>query len=583
MVRLRTSIAVLSDKIDIQDDVSVSSQYSVVPAAEKLTDFLARVSPAGELLFASHGSALWLDRSPEELAPGINLYSLILPSDHLLLQEALHMARVKGREELQARLLKADGNHVWAACRLVNLSPQTRDREILFAAWDISAFKAAEERLFHMANHDDLTGLANRSLLHKRILEAIRAAKEGDSGLAVLLLDLDDFKKVNNTLGHLAGDELLVEAAQRLRGCVRAGDVVARTGGDEFVVVLPGLRESDDVAMLAGKLLNALKRPYAVKGNTLYVGVSMGVALYPDHGRDEHLLIKHADTALYKAKELGKNRWHVFVPEGGTAVERRVRLEEALYDAVQNGEFTLVYQPLFCARTRKLRGIEALMRWHRPGHGPVSPAEFIPLAEDNGLINHLGRWSMRAACHQLAEWNRRWGTDLYASVNISPLQFRQERFKESIVETLKESGLSAEHLTLEITEGALMHDPKQIQGLLEFVRGLGVRISVDDFGTGYSSLAYLKRFPLSVLKIDRSFVNDLTIDPSDRAIISAIMGLAKELRLEVVAEGVETEEQFGILKSMGCDIIQGYLLGKPVSADELERKIEAGEWQPKRT
>jgi diguanylate cyclase (GGDEF)-like protein len=450
--------------------------------------------------------------------------------------------------------------------------------ELLFAAWDVGVMPEVRAHPESPYQRDELTGLANRGNLQRQLADMIRSTPPGAAGFALLHMGLDGFQKVNEALGPELGDQLLVESAKRLQSLLRATDVIARTGGDEFTLILAGTHAEADVLLVARKILMAMQRPFVLAERHLHLSASIGIARFPEHAVEGLLLFRCAGIALSMAKEAGRNRFQLYVPEGGAANQQRVVLEERMYDAIQNGEFEMNYQPLFRADTRKLVGVEALMRWNHPGAGFVSPAEFIPLAEKNGLIGFLGTWSLRVCCHQVARWNESWGIRLGASVNLSPVQFRRGDLTATVLGALRESGLPAECLTLEITEGALMQDPENTQRLLDSLRESGVGISVDDFGTGYSSLAYLKRFRLTSLKIDRSFVNDLSRDANDQAIVSAIVSLAKELGLKVVAEGVQTEAQLAILQGKGCDVVQGYLLGKPVSVDEFARKVEMGEW-----
>ncbi len=546
--------------------------------ADKLTDFLARVSPAGLMSYVSNRGADWLGRPELHGHRGASLFELVCPEDHPCLQEALDLATGQSAQEFSVRLLDQIGAETWVNCRLFPIFQHGKHVELLLAAWNIAHFKLAEEKLKHVVLHDALTGLANRTLLMRQLEDMVCAPCAGE-GFAVMHLDMDGFKKVNDALGHEAGDRLIVEAAERLKKLLRATDVVARTGGDEFVLILPGNFELPQVTALARKLLNTLQKPYDLVCNTLHLTASVGIALFPEHGREAGQLLKYADIALAKAKDTGRNRFHVYGPEGAAGVEKRVRIESLMYDAIQNGEFEIHYQPLFHADTGLIAGVEALMRWRHPTEGMIPPSDFIPIAEESGLINFLGKWSLRVACHQVAEWNGRWGSRLTASVNVSPRQFLHQDLVTMIEEVLRESGLSADCLSLEITEGALMQNPKVAAPLLDRLRAGGVGVSVDDFGTGYSSLAYLKRFPLTTLKIDYSFVRDLTTDANDRAIISMIVGLAREMELRVVAEGVETAEQLAFLRDKGCDIIQGFLLGRPVTATDLAANIETGVWR----
>ena len=547
---------------------------------DRLADFLARVRPDGRIQFVSAQGLDWLGYAADALGKGDPLEDLLAPEDQAPVRQALTQAAGQGRLALSARLLRGDGTSVRVVCRVLGLAGTGAHAECLFAAWALGEVKAGLER--HGARDDEpapdgLTGLPTRAWLMARLAELTRPGA-AQPGFALLHLDLDGFHKVNDALGHDAGDRLLVETAGRLKSLLRASDQVIRSGSDEFALLLPGASDEEAVLPVARKVMAALQRPFILGAGQAHLSASIGIALYPEHAQDGTQLFKCADVALSAAKREGRRRWCVYRREGSEALNRRLALEEALYDAIQNGEFEMHYQPIFRASTREMAGVEALMRWNRPGEGFVSPAEFIPLAESNGLIGFLGAWSLRASCHQVAQWNAAWDTRLRASVNLSPAQFRDGDLVTKVREALTESGLAPACLSLELTEGALMHDPAEAEALLLQLRGLGAGISVDDFGTGYSSLAYLKRFPLSTLKIDRSFVQDLERDANDLAIVSAILGLAQALGLHVVAEGVETEAQWAVLTDKGCDLIQGYLLGRPVNAQTLHDKVEGGEW-----
>jgi diguanylate cyclase (GGDEF)-like protein len=473
-------------------------------------------------------------------------------------------------------MLRQDGSRVWMTCRLLPLAAGGKHAELLFAAWEVG-----ERPLPPSGDEaaDPLTGLPTRAQLLRELQELTRPAPGRAGGFALLHLDLDGFQKVNDALGHAAGDRLLVEAASRLSSLLRTSDRVARFGSDEFAMILSGTHEREAVHQVARKILTAMSRPYHLGDRHLHLTASIGIALYPEHASDGGQLLKHADIALTSAKAGGRNRCLFYRSGGVEEASRQVSLEEHMYEAIQNGEFEMHYQPICRPDTRELVSVEALMRWHRPGEGFVPPAEFIPLAERNGLIGFLGAWSLRASCHQVARWNATWGVGMGASVNLSPVQFHQGDIVDMVRKALDESGLPPHLLTLEITEGALMQDPAETEALLNRLRALGVGISVDDFGTGYSSLAYLKRFPLSSFKIDRSFIAELDGDGNDLAIVSVLIDLARVLDLSVVAEGVETEAQLHMLADKGCRLIQGYLLGRPVSAQDLTDKVESGEWK----
>lgn len=546
---------------------------------DRLADFLARVSADGQILFVSRQGAEWLGYGEHCFKKGDDLASLVAPEDQPRLGQALARALAEGRQALTLRLIRHDGAWITATCRVLTLVATGRHAELLFAGWDAGGPLPADGDRTGAPPPDPLTGLPSRGLLLRRLAELTRPDQPLGSDFALMHLDLDGFQKVNDALGHGMGDRLLVETASRLTSQLRASDLVVRSGSDDFVLILAGPHDQDGVAQVARKLLAGIQRPYRLEERHLHLTASIGVALCPEHGRDGEQLLKYADIALASAKAGGRNRWQLYRAGGGERAHREVSLEERMYDAIQHGEFEMYYQPICRARSREMVRVEALMRWHRPGEGFVSPAEFIPLAERNGLIAFLGAWSLRASCHQAAAWSRSWGRSMQVSVNLSPAQFGHGDVVTLVRNALAESGLPADCLSLEITEGTLMRDAEESEGLLGRLRELGVGISVDDFGTGYSSLAYLKRFPLSSLKIDRSFVAELERDGNDMAIVSVIAGLARELGLDVVAEGVETEAQLRILADKGCAYVQGYLLGRPVSAQELSGKVASGEWK----
>ncbi|MDB5745259.1 MAG: histidine kinase [Massilia sp.] len=440
------------------------------------------------------------------------------------------------------------------------------DGVLLVVGRDMSAQHATEERLRHMATHDALTELPNRLLLADRVRMVVANARRSGHGFAVATVGLDGFKKVNDGLGHQVGDTVLRQAAARLRRALRDSDTLARPGGDEFVAVLPGTVTDAQIKLVTGRLLAALQSPFEIDGHTIYLAASVGVALYPQHAEDDNGLLALADAALARAKETGKARAVVYSVREEGPPQHDISLEAAMFTAVREGEFLLYYQPIVDARTRLIEGFETLMRWKHPTLGMVPPARFIPIAETNGLINLLGAWALKAACVQLRQFEEAAGRDLYISVNISPRQFRNDKFLDVLDQALALSNLPGAKLVLEITEGTLMVDPQHAETILTRMAERGARIAIDDFGTGYSSLAYLKRFPISVLKVDRAFVKDLPGAHKEAAICSAVLDMARHLDLVVVAEGVETEDQLGWLQQRDCRYVQGYLTGKPMPA-----------------
>lgn len=546
--------------------------------ADRLTDFLARVTADGIIRFVSPQGVEWLRQPEGFLDKGHSLFDAIEPEDRPALREALAAAQDPVPRKLVLRMLRGGVGSVRVLGRVLTLTQGGAKQELLFAAWDPRDFSLGQHSSIAAQTLDGLTGLPNRDSLLQRLAELCASNSQEGAGLTLLHLGLDGFQKVNDALGHEAGDQLLREAGRRLVGMLRAGDMVARTSGDEFGVILRDTADRQDSLNVARKIQSAMQRPFQHGESHLHITASIGVALFPEHADDGQQLFKCADTALSMAKQASPNQCLVYAPEGGSALRQKVLLEERMYDAFQNGEFEQYYQPLFHARTGVLAGFEALMRWNCPGQGMVPPGDFIPLAEKNGLITLLGAWSLRASCHQMAYWNKLWGKALSISVNLSPSQFRHKDILGTVNKTLRESGLPPDRLILEITEGVLMHDPAQAGSVLEGLHAQGVHVSVDDFGTGYSSMAYLKRFRLNSLKIDRSFISDLSQDGNDQAIVGAILSLAHALGLKVVAEGVETEEQLEILRAKECDIIQGYLMGRPLPVDEVETRVNTGQW-----
>ena len=535
-----------------------------------LTDFAVRINAEGMILQASELSQAFLDLSASPVGESVNLF--IQPEDMAVFQEAQEVAALIGiKQSFVCRLLRQRALPVWMDCHIFRL--QGRDEYVL-VAFDASHWKENEAKLAHSSTHDPLTGLPGRALLDDRVKMGINAGLRENQGICLMLLDLDGFKKVNDTLGHKSGDKLIKAFAERIQGIIRSSDTLSRVGGDEFalIMVVTGDDLKKGIETVARKILALSQRPFQIDGNDLYISASIGLAIYLEHGDDSATLLKHAEIAMYSAKELGKNRWELYDPQIDGSQKGHLSLEAAMHEGIQNGEFLLHYQPIFCMQTGVLRGAEALMRWERPGHGLVSPAQFIPLAESSGLIEILGAWALRMACHQAKLWQGAGAADFYISVNVSPSQFRKPGFTELVIKALDESGLAPSSLMLEITEGVLMSDPQKSNTILSGLRNSGVKIAIDDFGTGYSSLSYLKKFPLSVLKIDKSFVDDVPKCAEDVAIVSAVLSLAAGLGLVVVAEGVELEEQLEFLKAKGCDLVQGYLTGRPMNVTAFQEK-----------
>ncbi len=441
---------------------------------------------------------------------------------------------------------------------------------------DISQVKRSQMQLDHMANHDPLTDLPNRTLLDDRLKQAInRAARQGTE-LAVLFIDLDRFKNVNDTLGHPSGDQVLQEVARRLKTLLRGHDTVARQGGDEFIILIEDFSEPEIAETVADKVIEAVSQPLHIRDKEFFIGASIGISIYPEDGIDAASLIKHADAAMYRAKEHGRNTWQFYTRELTEHASERLQLEAGLRRALERKEFELFYQPKVDLRDGRILAAEALLRWTHPELGFVPPDKFISIAEDNGLILPIGEWVLRDACRSTAQWVRDYPDFQHMAVNISGVQIQRDDMVALTEAVLHEYGLAASQLQLEITESVLMQYPQRATDVLEGLRDRGICLAVDDFGTGYSSLSYLKKFPIHTLKIDRSFVQDIPHDSNDTAITRAIIALGKSLQLRIVAEGVETAEQGQFLQAEGCDYGQGYFYSRPVPAAEFERLLKAG-------
>lgn len=439
---------------------------------------------------------------------------------------------------------------------------------------DISERIKREEHIKYQAFHDALTKLPNRYLLYDRLNMLISHAQRNEEKIAVMLLDLDRFKRINDTMGHPAGDLLLQEVAERLKGCLRLGDTVSRLGGDEFCIVLEDIKTVDNVVKVSNKIFNALSRPIQLKGHELHITTSIGVSIFPNDGCDVDALIKNADTAMYEAKASGRNSLRLYTVSMNQEALESLAIETTIIKGLEKEEFVVYYQPQLCLVTGKIIGAEALIRWQHPELGFLLPNRFISIAEETGLIEPLGNWVLKASCHQVRHWLDKGYHPISVAVNLSASQFQQHTLVSTVNEVLTESEISAALLDIEITESSAIQDPDSAITILKKLKKMGVQLSMDDFGTGYSSLALLNRLPIDRLKIDRSFISNIEEDYEKQAIVAAIIAMAKSLSLKVLAEGVETKEQMEYLKALGCDEIQGYFISPPLKPEEFEALLE---------
>jgi diguanylate cyclase (GGDEF)-like protein len=499
-------------------------------------------------------------RRTHAAAPGIPLVVLTGLDDESLAVQALQLGAqdylIKGQIETRGLL------------RALRYAVERKTME--------SAALAMARQMAHSAEHDFLTGLPNRMLLNDRIGQAIALARRHTRKVAVLFLDLDGFKHINDSLGHPVGDKLLQSVAKRLVACIRGSDSVSRQGGDEFVVLLLDLEHAEDAAVTARRMLEAVALPHSVDHHDLHVTASIGVSVYPDDGLDADTLIKNADTAMYQAKENGRRSFQFFKPAMNVRAVERQFIEEGLRRALERGELALYYQPKVNLTTGAIAGVEALLRWTHPTRGPIAPTQFIPVAEECGLIVPIGRWVLREACTQAWTWIKAALPVTTMSVNVSAMEFRDKNFLDGVFAILLETGFDPSLLQLELTESVLMKSVESTASILQNLRKRGVQVAIDDFGTGYSSLSYLRKFPVDALKIDQSFVRQISTPGDDTTIVKAVIGMARSLRLRVIAEGVETLEEVAFLRAYRCEEAQGYYFSRPVPAEQFAMLLRNG-------
>ncbi len=525
-----------------------------------------------EFMYANDALAKLFGYASPESMIGRSFCDLYEPHEQIrVITSIVPTVQQRGRWRGEATGLRVDGINFPQEVSLTSIA----GNGMVCVVRDITERTYAEEQIKHLAYHDALTNLPNRLLFKDRLTVALSHAHRETSRLAVLFLDLDRFKVINDSLGHNIGDQLLQAVAARVQACVRDSDTVARLGGDEFTILLPRLMRSEDVAPVAGKLIEAVRYPFHIEGREFFITTSIGISVYPEDGADAETLIKNADTAMYQAKELGRDNYQLFNAHVNAKALQRIAVEHGLRKALANDEMQVYYQPIYDLRTDRITGMEALLRWHHPQMGTIPPATFIPIAESTGAMVPIGSWALRQACKQAKEWHDAGHRSLSLAVNLSVTQLQQTDLVDTVRTVLEDTGYPPRLLELEITESSAMHSPETSIRVLYELKKLGLRISLDDFGTGHSSLSYLKRFPVDTLKIDQSFVQDTTSDPDAAAIVQAIIAMAHSLRLKVIAEGVEFTEQANFLRRHNCDQLQGFLITPPVPAPQFAAFVQA--------
>ncbi len=539
------------------------------------SDLVVKIDTDGRLQFASPSFCMLFGIDEEHLV-GRELCPIINTNGPAVLKDALRRLDCHPKacyHEICSQTLDGPRWIGWAMKGVTD--EQGRISAVVGIGRDVTDRKMAEQEIRKLAHFDSLTGLPNRSLLYDRLSQTLALAKRNSGSAAVLFIDLDRFKQINDVFGHQLGDRFLQEASRRLTGSVRASDTVARLGGDEFVVILSDIMQCSQAGAIASKIIGSMHQPFYLDGHELHSGASIGVALYPADGDDVDTLLKHADIAMYQAKESGRGLFKFYSPDHNEKMLQRMALESALRRALENSELFLHYQPLINGATGALSGFEALVRWQHPQLGLLLPSRFITVAEETGLILPLGEQVLRNACQQARSWHKAGYTGLQISVNLSPRQFQQRSLLPLIDQIIEETGCNPALIELELTETTLMDNAEEAVVLLKALKRRGFRLAIDDFGTGYSSLSHLKHFPIDRLKIDRSFVSDLNRSKEDDAIVEAIIAMARSLSLQVVAEGIELVEQYTTLKQWGCDTLQGFYFSKPLAVEEATAFLRA--------
>ncbi len=548
---------------DVQQEYLLLSEYS--------TDLITKYKPDGLCMYASPSVINVLGYRSDEMV-GTHVFHHFHPDD--LKSKRRFFSKLLDTSSDSAfcyRVRKKDGDYIWLeTTSTAILDPESKEIiEVIAVSRDITERKETEERLLFLANYDSLSGLPNRALFRDRLRRAVARAQRNETQVALFFIDLDRFKTINDSLGHHAGDQLLRSVSRRLKQFARKGDTIARLGGDEFTIILEGINDSEDAVKVAEKILELMTPPFRLDGHEIVVTPSIGITIFPNDADDMRNLLKNADTAMYRAKEQGGNCFQFYTSDMNEKAYESLVLETSLRHALEREEFKLYFQPQIDLHTHNIIGIEALLRWDNPERGLLNPNEFIPFTEETGLIEPIGEWVLRTACKEAVHWQQMGLPAFRVAVNLSLRQFVANDFVTLVANVLKETGLEAKYLELEITESFLAQNVDQTAEVLSNLHQLGVQLSIDDFGTGYSSLSYLKRFPLNTLKIDQSFVRDIMSDPDDATIAEAIIAMGQSLNLNVIAEGVETEEQVCFLRGRGCDWIQGHLVSEPLSSPQF--------------
>ncbi|MBN8195841.1 EAL domain-containing protein [Thalassospira povalilytica] len=575
-------ISATLDKLRTTEQQVRDRENQLTAIVQNVADGILTITPTGRIVEYNGATKQLLGLMRDETPQGRTLHEFLMPRAIPLLEHSLEelAAQSSDNQTTEKRLTlpirRADQTEIDVSIAL-RMIPDAATPMMTAVLTDITVRKRYEEQLVYMANHDTLTNLPNRSMLESSLSKALDKHKEASStrhgATAVLFIDLDRFKVINDSLGHDVGDLLLKAVAGRLQKVIGRQEIVGRLGGDEFLIIIPDLKETQDAAILSQAVLDALAPAFDIKGRVLFVSPSIGIALYPSDGEDFPALMRNADTAMYSAKSGGGGTYHFFTKTMNESAMARLVIENDLREALAQNQFELHYQPKVDLRTNRISGLEALIRWKQPGRGYISPMQFIPVAEETGLIGKIGEWVIAEVCRQIAEWDAQSIPPLPIAINLSPRQLIEGRITETISRILTDTGTPAARIVLEVTETVMMQEIKKSAAILEELRHLGLQIAVDDFGTGYSSLAYLKRLPINSIKIDRSFVRDVTIDTDDAAITRTIIVMGHNLGLKVIAEGVETKEQMAFLRESECDEVQGFLIATPQPPQEIVKHI----------